>query len=421
MASLRQSPNSPYWIACFSLPDGRRTQRTTGIRIDGAKPADDVALVPALQAKPGSDDTTDRREARRQAKREAQRIANQYEDAAREARAGKFSDTKARKVIADIYAIANQDNLPSSGIKDYMDSWLTRKELETGERTIERYREVVRRLLLYLGERSARDLTQLTAKELAGFRDYLAKNLSASTVNVSVKIIRVALGQAKRDGLVIDNAAEQVSIIKRAPRSQRRPFTLDELKRILDVANTEWKGIITFGLYTGARLGDIVKLGWNNIDLQRQEIRFVTTKTGRSQILPMAKPLLRLVESLPAGDTPDAPLFPDSFEVLQRCGRVGPLSNAFYDLMVSAGLADQRGHKSMGKGRDTKRQVGNLSFHCLRHTATSLLKNAGVSDAVTMDIIGHESAAISANYTHIEQSTKREALDRMPDVTDERK
>jgi len=59
-----------------------------------------------------------------------------------------------------------------------------------------------------------------------------------------------------------------------------------------------------------------------------------------------------------------------------------------------------------------------LSFHCLRHTATSLLKNAGVSDAIAMDIIGHESKAISANYTHIETNTKRKALNALPDVTD---
>jgi integrase len=51
----------------------------------------------------------------------------------------------------------------------------------------------------------------------------------------------------------------------------------------------------------------------------------------------------------------------------------------------------------------------------LRHTATSLLKRANVSDAVARDIIGHETAAISAAYTHIDLATKRQALDRLPD------
>src|ERR1041385_3183459 len=63
-----------------------------------------------------------------------------------------------------------------------------------------------------------------------------------------------------------------------------------------------------------------------------------------------------------------------------------------------------------------KRQTGGLSFHCLRHTATSLLKNAGVSDVVARDLIGHDSPAVSAHYTHIDTATQRKALDSMPDV-----
>ena len=52
-----------------------------------------------------------------------------------------------------------------------------------------------------------------------------------------------------------------------------------------------------------------------------------------------------------------------------------------------------------------------------RHTATSLLKNAGVSDVVAREIIGHGSVVVSRHYTHIETDTLRSALDRLPDVT----
>jgi integrase len=68
------------------------------------------------------------------------------------------------------------------------------------------------------------------------------------------------------------------------------------------------------------------------------------------------------------------------------------------------------------KGRDAKRDAGGLSFHCLRHTATSLLKTAGVSDAVARELTGHDSPAISAAYTNIDMEAKRRAVDRLPDV-----
>jgi integrase len=60
--------------------------------------------------------------------------------------------------------------------------------------------------------------------------------------------------------------------------------------------------------------------------------------------------------------------------------------------------------------------MSQISFHSLRHTATSLMKNAGVSAAVVMDIVGHDSGAVSAHYTHIDEDAKRAAIARMPAI-----
>jgi integrase len=383
MASLRKHPRSPFFFACFTLPDGRRTQRSTG--------------------------TNDRKQ--------AQRIANEYEDAARDASQGRFIESRARKVIADIYALGNQDALPSSTIKAYCDSWLKRKELEANERTHERYSTAIDHFLNYAGSRTARDIAHLTVKEITGLRDHLTKSLSPNSANYTVKVLRAMLNQARRDGFVETNEASRVTLIQRVRKFERRPFTLPELKRILAAANDEWRGMILFGLYTGQRLGDIALLTWANVDLQQQELIVTTQKTGRRQIVPLSKPLLEYVRNLPAGDNPNAPLFPKQYESKTRNPHGGPLSNQFYEILVAAGMAQTRTHKSKGKGRDSKRQLNEISFHSLRHTATSLLKNAGVSDVVARDIIGHESAAVSQNYTHIETETKRVALAKLPDIT----
>ena len=174
--------------------------------------------------------------------------------------------------------------------------------------------------------------------------------------------------------------------------------------------------MILVGLYTGLRLSDVSTLTWANVDLANAELQLATRKTGRRMMLPLAKPLLRHLESLPAGDVADAPLFPEAFAARERSQYGGTLSNQLYQILVSAGLAKARPHTSQDKGRDSKRELGGLSFHCLRHTATSLLKNAGVSDAIARDIIGHDSAAVSANYTHIDMDAKRTAVGKLPDV-----
>src|SRR5262249_58463919 len=108
--------------------------------------------------------------------------------------------------------------------------------------------------------------------------------------------------------------------------------------------------------------------------------------------------------------------FPNMHAIVTRQNRSGTLSNQFYALLVKAGLANKRTHEGTGKGRGAKRRASEISFHSLRHTATSLLKGAGVSDAVARELIGHESEAISRHYTHIETATLREAVGKMPDL-----
>lgn len=386
MASLRRKDRSPFWFACYTLPDGTRTQRSTG--------------------------TSDRRK--------AQRIANHYEDCARAAGEGRFTEARARKTISDIYALANPDALASSSTGDFLEAWLKRKELEAGDKTHAKYSGVVSQFKDFLGNKAKRDITHVTAGDITKFRDLLAKQVTVGTTNVALKILRGAFAQAKRDGLLDVNQVERVTLLKRRDQFERRPFTLPELKRILEAANDEWKGMIFFGLYTGQRLGDIARLAWTNIDLQHREIRLVTGKTSRRQILPLAGPLAKFIEEkLPAGDTPDAPLFPRIHATAQRHKHAGNLSNEFYSILVAAGLATKKSHKAdpdKAKGRSAKREQNELSFHSLRHTATSLLKRAGVSDAVAMEFIGHDSKSVSRNYTHIDTATLKAAADKLPDV-----
>jgi site-specific recombinase XerD len=46
----------------------------------------------------------------------------------------------------------------------------------------------------------------------------------------------------------------------------------------------------------------------------------------------------------------------------------------------------------------------------------NLMKNAGVSEAVAQEFIGHESAAMNDKYTHIDMSALRQAAETMPDI-----
>ena len=383
MASLRKKVSSPFWFACYTLPDGRRTQRSTG--------------------------TED--------KRTAQRIANEYEDAARDASAGRLTESRARKVIADIYSMVNTEELPASTLKCFFDRWKKRKSLEVADSTYVSYKNVTDSFLELVKTKANADIKKVTVGDCSQFRDATAEKLTPSTANLHLKILRAAFADAKREGLIDENPAERVTILKIQDSYERHPFTLEQLKRLLEVADDEWRGMILFGLYTGQRLGDIATLTWQNVDTVRQEVRLTTGKTGRRQILPLSAPLLEYLSKLPATDKPEAPIFPKANETVTIQGRTGNLSNRFYNIMVAAGFAEKRMHRSKGIGRDNTRAVNKLSFHSLRHTATTLLKSAGVSDAVTREFIGHDSATVSKNYTHIPADTLKQAAAKLPDIT----
>jgi len=175
--------------------------------------------------------------------------------------------------------------------------------------------------------------------------------------------------------------------------------------------------------HTGQRLKDLAELTWREVDLQKREVSLQTRKTKRRQIIPLSSALVAHLTSLPSSDNPDTPIMP-------RCAATSgsTLSRQFGELLVLAGLIKRETshHKPENKAnkgntkaqvkKDARRVQSEITFHSLRHTATSLLKNAGASDAVAREIIGHDSEAISRGYTHIETDTLRKAVDAMPDI-----
>ena len=71
----------------------------------------------------------------------------------------------------------------------------------------------------------------------------------------------------------------------------------------------------------------------------------------------------------------------------------------------------------VGHGRDGRRRRYDLSFHSLRHTAVTLLKEAGTPQAVAMEFIGDDSPAISMNYTHVGAEALKKAAAALPEIS----
>jgi integrase len=287
MASVSKHPESRYWTACFRDQQGRQRRVSTK--------------------------ETDRKK--------ALRIADEYEKAVRTRR----TIRQTHKVLVRLHEEIAGEPIPQKSLRAYCTEWLASKKPEISPRTYKEYAGSLSQFQGYLGARADIPITDLTKPELLAYRNHLAAALSATSTNNHLALIRMLFKGARRDGVCLDNPAEFVGPVRAGEKSeQKRPFTVAELQAILAVADPEWRSLILFGLYTGQRLSDLVTLGWNNIDLERSEVRLVTGKTGRGMIIPMAPPLRSHIDSLPASDDPQAPLHPRAFAILARSGPVAP-------------------------------------------------------------------------------------------------
>jgi integrase len=386
MASLHKQPGRPHWFCAFTGPDGKRRFKSTG--------------------------TSD--------KRQAKEICNTWARSSELGKAGKLTDEKARSIVArgleDILAATGQ-TMSSASTRQCLENWLNLKKLEACQKTHRRYKVVVDELLQFLGAKADRDIAVLSAKELTDFRNELAKRVSPGTVNIAIKVIRAALNHAYQESFVSVNEAKRVKLLKVEKTDSRKAFTEDQLRKIIAKAEGEWRGMILLGLYTGLRLGDVSTLTWDKVDLRHGRISLATSKTGRIQVLPITPALRTYLGGLAANSDSKAPIFPNAFQARERSHYGGTLSNQFHRILVAADIATARPHVATGIGRSSRRQPSEFSFHSLRHSATSLLKNAGVSDVIVRDIIGHDSPAVSRVYTHIDDKTKKQALEPLPDIT----
>lgn len=395
MASLHKDPRrkSPYWFCAFSTRD------ETG------------KLVRHFRSTKTCD------------KKEAAQICNTWSKAS--ALGARLSPDKAREVIAQGVAdvlMASGQTLPSATIRDWCKRWLEIKSLEAEPRTHERYKTSIRRFVGFLGRKADDNLDALKVNDVLKFRDMVAKQLSATSTNMDLKVIRACLYSAQKQDLVERNVASKVDTLKQRGENKRRGFSLTEIRKVLsrcDEAGGEWRGLVLCGLYTGQRLGDVAQMTWQQVDLNRLQVSFVTRKTGKRLSFRIAKPLEDYLTNLPSADEPDAFIFPTAAAMAEK--HTGTISTKFYDeILAPAGLVAARPKaeaKQNGEGRSAKRQVSELSFHSLRHTFTTWLKSAGASNALAQMIVGHDSEVVSRGYTHLSADDTAEAISKLPDVT----
>jgi integrase len=299
-------------------------------------------------------------------------------------------------------------------IKSWCNEWLDRKTAAgSSKATMARYKGHVKTFIEWLGtERSQKPLESLSASDMEKFKQALqARGIVGKTVLSYTKDIGAIYSMAMREGIVSFNPMKAVEAPSTDDSHDRKPFTESEVQALIDSSPTdEWKGMILAAAFTALRLGDVARLQWSSIDLQKKKITLIPAKTKRKKrevMIPIHPHLLAYLEQVTiTDDEPCAFIFPK----LAKC-RIGTrdgLSNTFVQIMSDAGVS--RGKPSKEKAEGAGRITFERGFHSLRHSCATWMRKEGVSEQDCMAILGQTTREVHAKYSHANEDNLRDAI-----------
>lgn len=236
----------------------------------------------------------------------------------------------------------------------------------------------------------------------------LGSRLAPKSLRNVHAVLRRALGQAVRAGLVTRNvAAREFVDAPRVPVEEPRSLSVDEVRRLLAAAaGDRLEALFITALGTGLRQGELLGLAWEDLDLVRGQLKVrrelvrrdgrysrAELKTDRSRrLVPLAPPVLEALRThrertISAGFVPTAtgPVFTSA---AGRALSGSWLTHHLYALLERAGIP-------------------RLPFKNLRTTFASQLFAAGVPDRTIADLLGH--ARTSTTHGHYIAGASQEA------------
>ena len=311
-------------------------------------------------------------------------------------------------------------------VGDFLERWLRDYATEqVAASTLQRYQGIVRHHLIpALGRVKLRDLRPAhiqAAYSSFQRRDGRGESLSPKTVKEHHAILREALSWAVKWQLLVANPADAVS----APRAQRREMRVlspERAQRFLEAASdSPYHTFFYLALQTGARSGELLALRWEDLDLDAATLRIVrTARFTKGQGIVFSQPKTqRSRRPVALSPATVAVLREHRREQLEQRMQVGPgyeendlvfadsLGRPIYDSTV------RRVFYGVVKAAD----VGPLRVHDLRHSAATLMLQAGVNVKVISERLGHATVSITLDtYSHVLPDMQREAAAALDDV-----
>lgn len=241
-----------------------------------------------------------------------------------------------------------------------------------------------------------RKLIEIQTREIQQFHADMKESHCAATANRHLSLLSRMFKLAVQWGRAERNPC--LGISKWKENNQRQRFlTPEEIQRLYIAMESEPSKIavaaLKFLLLTGARRSEALKARWENVDLENGVWFLPQTKSGRGRYVQLSSDAQALLRSLQQAEISPW-LFPSRRDSSKP---IFSPQGAFDRVLAAAGIE-------------------HLRLHDIRHTYASLGLNAGISLSILQRLMGHQSPIQTMRYSHLMNSTLRDASESISDV-----
>jgi integrase len=322
---------------------------------------------------------------------------------------------EAEQNIGELYADVNK-----TSIAVLAGHWIQSVRMKVKESTYSRYCHLLQsHIIPRLGDMAAEDLstenveaylnTLLTQGRLDG-----KGGLSSKTVKDILGLLKELMQFAQKNSIVTNCFIDDITL----KYVKKEKEILNESDRIRLVAYmTKVSEPIRIGivlcLYTGLRVGELCGLHWQDIDMENKVLYVKNTMLRIQDYSENKKTKTKLICSSPKSKSSVRYIpLPDFLVELLEPLRSDP--EAYFLSGEEDHRIEPRYMQMQFKKYLKECEIRDVSFHCLRHTFSTISLRSGMDSKTLSELLGHSSVNITLNnYVHSSLEYKRESMNNL--------
>ena len=316
-------------------------------------------------------------------------------------------------------------------LRDFLTDWLSRKKNKIKPTTYDSYDQHMRvHILPIIGDKKLKDFRRKHIQEFYDLKFESSRidqkgGLSSATIVKIHNILHTAFEYAVNNQMISINPTKDVAI-PRSMEKERRVFTLEEQKAfIAALEGDRLKLAFLLDISTGMRLGELLALTWDDINLDQKylivrktlaRIKNRYTKDEKYKLVPQEPKTEKAKRLIPIPDSIIPVLIQHKEQQEEEKADAGDLyldKNIVFCTDTGRYIHPRNFMRSFYRIVE-KAEIPKANVHSLRHTFATRMLELGESAKVVQELLGHKNIMQTLNtYTHVLEDTKKAAMSKI--------